>query len=78
MSAEQERTLEFRPEGLDTYVPPVARGEWKPWGNVSRFSFRVPRSRLRRFATRERSLLNARLGTRNAKRETRNAKRQVC
>ena len=30
MSAEQERTLEFKPEGLDTYVPPVARGEWKP------------------------------------------------
>jgi predicted dehydrogenase len=30
MSAEQERTLEFKPEGLDTYVPPVARGDWKP------------------------------------------------
>src|SRR5262245_1916893 len=29
MSAEQERALAFRPEGLDTYVPPVARGEWK-------------------------------------------------
>jgi predicted dehydrogenase len=29
MSAEQERTLPWRPEGLDTYVPPVARGEWK-------------------------------------------------
>jgi predicted dehydrogenase len=29
MSAEQERTLPFRPPGLDTYVPPVARGEWK-------------------------------------------------
>jgi predicted dehydrogenase len=29
MSAEQERTLEFRPPGLETYVPPVARGEWK-------------------------------------------------
>ena len=30
MSAELERTLEFRPEGLDSYVPPVARGEWRP------------------------------------------------
>ena len=30
MSAEQERVLPWRPEGLDTYVPPVARGEWKP------------------------------------------------
>ena len=29
MSAEQERTIEFKPEGLDTYVPPVARGLWK-------------------------------------------------
>jgi predicted dehydrogenase len=29
MSAEQERVLAWRPEGLDTYVPPVARGEWK-------------------------------------------------
>src|SRR4029078_803968 len=29
MSAEQERTLEFKPEGLEAYVPPVARGEWK-------------------------------------------------
>ena len=30
MSAEQERTIPFRPEGLETYVPLVARGLWKP------------------------------------------------
>ena len=29
MSAEQERTIEFRPEGLDTYIPLVAQGLWK-------------------------------------------------
>lgn len=29
MSAEQERTIPFRPEGLDTYVPLVAKGLWK-------------------------------------------------
>jgi hypothetical protein len=29
MSAEQERTIRFRPEGLETYVPLVARGLWK-------------------------------------------------
>jgi predicted dehydrogenase len=29
MSAEQERTIEFRPKGLDTYVPLVAQGLWK-------------------------------------------------
>ncbi len=29
MSAEQERTIEFRPEGLDSYVPLVAQGLWK-------------------------------------------------
>ncbi|MCI0485085.1 MAG: Gfo/Idh/MocA family oxidoreductase [Blastocatellia bacterium] len=29
MSAEQERTIEFKPEGLETYIPAVARGEWK-------------------------------------------------
>ena len=28
MSAEQERTIEFKPDGLDAYVPPVARGAW--------------------------------------------------
>jgi len=30
MSAEQERTIEFKPQGLESYVPAVARGEWKP------------------------------------------------
>ena len=30
MSAEQERTLPFPPPGLETYVPPVAKGEWNP------------------------------------------------
>jgi predicted dehydrogenase len=30
MSAEQERTIGFRPEGLDEYVPAVASGTWKP------------------------------------------------
>jgi len=30
MSAEQERVLPWRPQGLDGYVPEVARGEWKP------------------------------------------------
>lgn len=29
MSAEQERTINFRPEGLETYVPLVAQGLWK-------------------------------------------------
>lgn len=29
MSAEQERTMAFRPEGLETYVPLVAQGLWK-------------------------------------------------
>jgi len=29
MSAEQERTIEFRPAGLDSYVPLVAQGLWK-------------------------------------------------
>ena len=28
MSAEQERTIPFRPEGLDTFVPLVAQGKW--------------------------------------------------
>jgi predicted dehydrogenase len=31
MSAEQERTIDWKPEGLDGYVPPVARGDWHPW-----------------------------------------------
>lgn len=29
-SAEQGRTIEFPPEGLNDFVPAVARGEWKP------------------------------------------------
>jgi predicted dehydrogenase len=29
-SAEQGRTLDFPPKGLDGYVPAVARGTWKP------------------------------------------------
>jgi predicted dehydrogenase len=29
MSAEQERVLDWKPQGLDTFVPAVARGEWK-------------------------------------------------
>jgi len=29
MSAEQERTIQFRPEGLDTFLPLVAQGRWK-------------------------------------------------
>lgn len=30
MSAEQGRTLPFRPDGLDEFVPAVAKGEWMP------------------------------------------------
>jgi len=30
MSAEQERVVAWKPDGLDTFVPAVARGEWKP------------------------------------------------
>ena len=30
MSAEQGRTLDFPPAGLDTFVPAVAKGTWKP------------------------------------------------
>jgi hypothetical protein len=29
MSAEQDRTIKFRPEGLESYVPLVAQGRWK-------------------------------------------------
>ena len=29
MSAEQERTIQFKPEGLESYVPLVAQGLWK-------------------------------------------------
>ena len=32
MSAEQGRTLAFRPEGLEAFVPAVARGAWKAPG----------------------------------------------
>ena len=30
MSAEQERTIKFKPDGLDEYVPAVASGTWRP------------------------------------------------
>lgn len=30
MSAEQERTIEFKPKDLDSFVPAVARGAWNP------------------------------------------------
>src|SRR6059058_1460628 len=30
MSAEQGKTLEFSPKGLETFVPAVAKGTWKP------------------------------------------------
>jgi predicted dehydrogenase len=30
MSAEEERVLAWRPPGLDTFVPAVAKGSWKP------------------------------------------------
>jgi predicted dehydrogenase len=30
MSAEQERVIPWKPEGLDRFVPAVARGDWKP------------------------------------------------
>jgi predicted dehydrogenase len=30
MSAEQERTIEFKPKDLDAFVPAVARGIWNP------------------------------------------------
>ncbi|NQV73396.1 Gfo/Idh/MocA family oxidoreductase [bacterium] len=30
MSAEQGRRILWKPEGLDGYIPPVARGEWNP------------------------------------------------
>jgi predicted dehydrogenase len=29
MSAEQEKTISFRPDGLETYIPLVAQGKWK-------------------------------------------------
>lgn len=30
MSAEQERTIDWKPDGLENYLPEVARGVWKP------------------------------------------------
>jgi len=30
MSAEQEKVVAWRPEGLDAFVPAVAKGTWKP------------------------------------------------
>jgi predicted dehydrogenase len=30
MSAEQQRAIDWKPGGLDRYVPAVARGDWKP------------------------------------------------
>jgi len=30
MSAEQGKTIDYPPEGLDEFIPAVARGEWKP------------------------------------------------
>ena len=30
MSAEQGRTIAFPPEGLDDFIPAVARGVWNP------------------------------------------------
>jgi predicted dehydrogenase len=30
MSAEQGRTLSFPPDGLDSFVPAVAQGNWRP------------------------------------------------
>jgi hypothetical protein len=29
-SAEEGRTLEYPPEGIDDFVPAVARGDWSP------------------------------------------------
>ena len=30
MSAQSGKTLAFPPRGLDSFVPDVAKGEWKP------------------------------------------------
>lgn len=30
MSAEQGRRIDWKPDGLESYIPPVARGEWNP------------------------------------------------
>jgi predicted dehydrogenase len=36
MSAEQERTIEFKPKDLDLFIPAVARGQWNPRAFSSR------------------------------------------
>ncbi len=36
MSAEQQKTLDFPPEGLDDFIPAVARGKWDPRGEKRR------------------------------------------
>jgi hypothetical protein len=30
MSIEKERTVLFPPDGLETFIPAVAKGEWNP------------------------------------------------
>ena len=35
MSAEQQRTIAFPPAGLDSFIPAVARGRWKPGNGTS-------------------------------------------
>jgi predicted dehydrogenase len=30
MSAEKEKSLDWKPEGLESFIPAVARGDWKP------------------------------------------------
>jgi predicted dehydrogenase len=30
MSAEQDKTIQFPPPGLDDFIPAVAKGEWNP------------------------------------------------
>jgi hypothetical protein len=30
MSAEEERAVAWKPDGLDAFVPAVARGAWRP------------------------------------------------
>jgi hypothetical protein len=33
LSAEQERTIEWKPEGLRDFVPAVQQGTWSPSGS---------------------------------------------
>jgi predicted dehydrogenase len=35
MSAEQGRTLDYPPPGVDAFVPAVARGAWRPSGGAA-------------------------------------------